>query len=90
MILRRNPQAAIQTFEENFLDLSWQWADGAITGSDLVIATTDSTAAQFMANELCHSLQIPSLYVGCYERACAGEILFVKPGRPPASIVHGV
>jgi len=81
MILRRNPQAAIQTFEENLLDLSWHEQMERLQGSDLVISTTDSTAAQFMANELCHSLQIPSLYVGCYERACAGEILFVKPGQ---------
>ncbi len=81
MILHRNPQAAIQTFEENLLDLSWHEQMERLQGSDLVIATTDSTAAQFVTNELCHSLQIPSLYVGCYERACAGEVLFVKPGQ---------
>ena len=81
MILRRNPRAEIQTFEENLLDLSWPEQLERLEGSDLVIATTDSTAAQFMTNELCSSLQIPSLYVGCYERACAGEVLFVVPGR---------
>ena len=81
MILRRNPRATIQTFEENLLDLPWHEQMERLQGSDLVIATTDSTAAQFMTNELCYSLQIPSLYVGCYERACAGEVLFVKPGQ---------
>jgi len=81
MILRRNPQAVVQTFEENFLDLAWHDQMERLRDSDLVIATTDSTAAQFIVNEICHSLQIPSLYVGCYERACAGEVLFVMPGR---------
>jgi len=81
MIWRRNPQATIQTFEDNFLDLPWTEQLERLRDADLVIATTDSTAAQFMVNEICHSLQIPSIYVGCYERACAGEILFVMPGR---------
>ena len=81
MILRRNPQASIQTFEDNLLNLSWNDQMERLQGSDLVIATTDSTAAQFMTNELCSRLQIPALYVGCYERACAGEVLFVIPGR---------
>jgi hypothetical protein len=81
MILRRNPHALTRTFEENLLDLAWHEQLERLQNSDLVIATTDSTAAQFMVNELCYSLQIPSIYVGCYERACSGEILFVVPGK---------
>lgn len=81
LILRRNPQAAIQTFEEDFLALSWSEQLMRFKGADLVIATTDSTPAQFMVNEICQGLRIPSLYVGAYERAVAGEILFVIPGK---------
>lgn len=81
MILRRNPNASIQTFEDDLLDLAWPDQLERLRNADLAIATTDSTAAQFMVNELCAALQIPSIYVGCYERACAGEILFVVPGK---------
>jgi hypothetical protein len=81
LIMRRNPGANIQTFEDDFLALSWPEQAERLKGANLVIASTDSTPVQFMVNEICHSLQIPSLYVGCYERACAGEILYVLPGR---------
>ncbi len=81
LIWRRNPEASIQTYEDDFLALSWSEQTERLQGSDLVIASTDSTPVQFMVNEICHELQIPSLYVGCYERACAGEILFVIPGH---------
>jgi len=81
LILRRNPQAAIQTFEDDFLALTWSQQVERLRDSHLVIASTDSTPVQFMVNEVCHSLKIPSLYVGCYRRACAGEVLFVIPGQ---------
>ena len=83
MILRRNPKAKIQTFEEDFLSLDWDDQVSRLKGSNLVIASTDSNAVQFVINEVCHELNIPSLYIGCYERACAGEILFVIPGKTP-------
>ncbi len=81
LILNRNPQAVIQTCEDDFLALPWPEQAERLAGADLVIASTDSTPVQFMVNEVCHHLQIPSLYVGCYERACAGEVLFVVPGK---------
>lgn len=81
MILRRNPDASIRTFEDDLLDLAWPDQLERLRNLDLVITSTDSQVAQFMVNELCCTLQIPSIYVGCYERACAGEILFVVPGR---------
>jgi len=83
LILRRNPSAIIETYEEDFLSLGWEEQVMRVQGADLVIASTDSNAVQFMVNEVCHALGIPSLYVGCYERACAGEILFVIPGKTP-------
>jgi len=83
LILRRNTRAKVRTFEEDFLSVEWEEQMNRLQGSDLVIASTDSNAAQFVVNEICHELAIPSLYVGCYERACAGEILFVIPGKTP-------
>ena len=34
-------------------------------------------------NEACVHLKVPSLYAGCYERAHAGEVLYVIPGQTP-------
>jgi hypothetical protein len=83
LILRRNPKAKVEAFEEDFLQLDGEEQVALLGGSDLVIASTDSNAAQFLVNEICHELSIPSLFAGCYERACAGEILFVIPGKTP-------
>lgn len=51
--------------------------------ADLVLATTDSAAAQFVVNEACITAGIPLLHLGAYERALAGEILLVTPGLGP-------
>jgi len=83
LILYRNPKAVIETFEEDFLKLTFDDQVERLRGSNLVIASTDSNAAQFMVNDVCRYLGIPSLYVGCYERACAGEIVFVIPSKTP-------
>jgi molybdopterin/thiamine biosynthesis adenylyltransferase len=82
-ILRRNPRAEVSTFEEDFLSLDWEAQIDRLQGSDLVVASTDSNEVQFSVNDVCHELGISSIYVGCYERACAGEILYVIPGKTP-------
>lgn len=81
LITRRNPNASSRTFQADFLELSREEQVACIKQSDLAIASTDSTVVQFLVNEICHELRLPSLYVGCYERACSGEILFVIPGK---------
>ncbi|MBW2063312.1 MAG: ThiF family adenylyltransferase [Deltaproteobacteria bacterium] len=83
LILNRNPKVCIETFEEDFLNLPFEIQMKRLDGSDLVIASTDSTTCQFMINEVCLELKIPSLYVGCYERAQASEVVFVIPGMTP-------
>jgi hypothetical protein len=83
LILARNPSASVETFEEDFLDLAFDSQTERINGSDLVIASTDSTPCHFMVNEACLREHVSSLYVGCYERAQAGEIVFVIPGKTP-------
>ncbi len=84
MIHRRNPGAKVETHEKDFVEgYTWEERIAAIKGADLVIAATDEATAQFMGNEVCQELGIPSMYIGCYELACAGEILFVIPGKTP-------
>jgi molybdopterin/thiamine biosynthesis adenylyltransferase len=83
LILARNPQAQAETFEEDFLELSFEAQAKRFNGADLVIAATDSNDCQFMVNEVSLHLRVPSLYVGCYSRAQAGEVVYVIPGETP-------
>ncbi len=70
-----------------------------VAQADLVIASTDSVQAQFLANEDCVETGTQAVCVGAYERACGGEIVLVRPGEGPclfccvgfrAGIVGGV
>jgi molybdopterin/thiamine biosynthesis adenylyltransferase len=83
LILARNPQAQVETFEEDFLELSFEVQMKRLGEADLVIAATDSNDCQFMINEVCLHARVLSLYVGCYQRAQAGEIVYVIPGETP-------
>jgi molybdopterin/thiamine biosynthesis adenylyltransferase len=83
LILARNPQVRVQTFEEDFLSLTFEARAERLAGSDLVIASTDSSSCQFQVNEVCLDQKLPSLYVGCYARAQAGEVVYVIPGLTP-------
>jgi len=80
LILARNPRIQVDSFEEDFLALSFENQAKILADADLVIASTDSNACQFSVNEVCLHLKLPSLYVGCYERARAGEVVYVIPG----------
>jgi molybdopterin/thiamine biosynthesis adenylyltransferase len=83
LILARNPEAHIETHEKDFLKLDFEEQTERLKNSDLVIATTDMTACQFAINEVSMNLKLPSLYVGCYEHAQAGEVVYVIPGVTP-------
>lgn len=54
-----------------------------VARADLVIASTDSPQAQFLANEDCIATGTVGVFVGAYERACGGEIVLVRPGEGP-------
>jgi hypothetical protein len=83
LILSRNPKAQVETFEEDFLELSFETQTKRFNEADLVIAATDSNDCQFMINEICLHSRVPSLYIGCYSRAQAGEVVYVIPGETP-------
>jgi hypothetical protein len=66
-------QRDIASFDEGDLD-------ALVESSDLVVATTDSAAAQFFVNESCVRTRTPGVFVGCYERAVASEVILARPG----------
>lgn len=53
--------------------------DQMTSSSDLVIIAMDSPQAQFLVNESCVRTGTAAVVAAAYERACAGEVLLVRP-----------
>ena len=82
-IYGRNPQAQVEMFEKNILqidedELKHDWGE-----ADLIIASTDSQQATLLLNQLSLDLNIPILWIGLYERASKGHIIYSIPGATP-------
>ncbi|MCB5178833.1 ThiF family adenylyltransferase [Streptomyces antimicrobicus] len=60
-----------------------------ISGADLVIAATDDNQAQQRLNHLSYFVGRPAVFVGLYEGAAGGEIVFTTPGSPCWSCATG-
>ncbi|MFC9294422.1 ThiF family adenylyltransferase [Streptomyces sp. NPDC057011] len=58
---------------------SWQQR---ISDAHLVIAATDDNHAQQRLNHLAYFVGRPALFVGLYEGAAGGEVVFTTPGSP--------
>ena len=52
-----------------------------VATSDLVFAATDNELSKYLINEACLNHEVPAVYGGVYERAFAGEVIRVVPGR---------
>ena len=79
LIRHRNPQAQIVSYSADFTKLDSDEREDFVRGSDLLIAATDSPAAQFAANETAFNLGIPAIFVGAYENGYVGEIVYTIP-----------
>ncbi|MFG2875026.1 ThiF family adenylyltransferase [Streptomyces sp. NPDC048337] len=53
-----------------------------ISDAQLVIAATDDNHAQDRLNHLAYFVGRPALFVGLYEGAAGGEVVFTTPGSP--------
>lgn len=78
---RRLAKAAPIT--EDVLEMMPARLAGFVRDADLVVASTDSTAVQFLVNEACVREKRPALFIGAWERASAGEVIAVLPGGGP-------
>ncbi len=88
-ILNRNPKARVESYEEDICNLDEEDLEELVGGSDLILATTDYSPAQFRANIVSVKTGIPAVFVGCYDRACGGEIIFSIPESSSLSSVYG-
>jgi len=82
-ILRRNPLAKVKSVENNILDIEPDKVEEMLSGASLLIAATDSKEANFYLNELSLKLNIPLVWIGLYERASWGHIVYSIPGETP-------
>lgn len=57
--------------------------DNLVREADLIVATTDSPAAQFTLNEVVVVAGGRAVFAAAYERACGGEVLVRVPGAGP-------
>lgn len=62
--------------------LDEETSDGLFRDADLIIAATDSFAAQSRANRLALKHRKPTLWPGVYAGGLGGEIVFWRPGLP--------
>ncbi|MFE9633196.1 HesA/MoeB/ThiF family protein [Streptomyces sp. NPDC006463] len=60
-----------------------------IADAQLVIAATDDNHAQERLNHLAYFVGRPALFVGLYEGASGGEVVFTTPGSPCWSCATG-
>ena len=72
-----------ECLDQDLLDLPEDVLDRLVASADVVVATTDSQAAQFAMNESCVRSNTRGVFVAAYERACGGEVIVVQPGAGP-------
>jgi|GEM_PF-1862303 len=79
-ILQHNPEALIECHE---IDVTEQieLLESIVSSVDLVFVATDSEISKYLVNEHCVNHGVPAVYGGVYERAFAGEVVLVTPGR---------
>jgi len=81
-IRRVNPEARVLYFGLDSTRLSDEEADAILGDCDLLVAATDKLAAQEWVNRFALRKGICALFLGIYEQAGAGEIIFWRPGLP--------
>ncbi|MDB5328456.1 MAG: dinucleotide-utilizing enzyme [Phycisphaerales bacterium] len=77
---RLNPDVQVTFLLRNFCELSQEDVDQYLGQSDLLIFATDSFAAQARGNIEALRLGKPALWIGLYQGARAGEIVYYSPG----------
>ena len=74
----KHPSVEVKKYEFNILE-DIDVLREIITGSDLVVAATDSEASKRRINQVCWEAGIPAVYGAAYDRAFGGDVLRVVP-----------
>jgi len=82
-LLHINPLVELTLQSKSLLDYQVADFDALVQQADLVIATTDDPAAQRILNRFAYFHGKPTLFVGLYNGAEGGEVIFTLPEKTP-------
>lgn len=82
-VMLANPFVEVWSLHRDITSLSPDEEATLLEGVDLIIAGTDSFAAQAYLNELAQRYAIPAVFVGIHAWARGGVVTWVVPGETP-------
>ncbi len=80
-LIKINPNADIQIYAEDILEMDTEKLMGIIEGSDLIIEATDNVKTKRVINGLAHK-SVPVIYPSVYAGGKGGDIFMSIPGFP--------
>jgi molybdopterin/thiamine biosynthesis adenylyltransferase len=93
LLLNKNPEALIETFDLNVDDTTdgnYPTLKERVGRCHLIIACTDTVQSRYNINTLSLELRVTTIYGKCSTRAAGGEVLRVRPGSSAClSCVYG-
>lgn len=78
-----NPFVDVRPIAKSVLELPASEVESLLNGVDIILAGTDSFAAQARLNEWACRFEIPAVFVGVHEGARGGMIVWTIPGETP-------
>lgn len=90
-LLRINPCANIQLYDEDILKMEHKKLKGIIKDSDLIIDASDSAKTKLLINGLAYN-STPVIYPAVYDMGKGGDILFTIPKVTPCyeCVMHSI
>lgn len=80
LIHDRNPEAEVDEWAVDFARLGRAETAAAFEGVDLAICAVDEEPARLKFARFALEARVPHLFVGCFERAVGGQVLYWMPG----------
>ncbi|MER5727378.1 ThiF family adenylyltransferase [Streptomyces sp. NPDC002138] len=84
-----NPRLKVTVLARDVAALDDHHWHQRISDAQLVVAATDDNQAQQRLNHLSYFLRRPAVFIGLYDGAAGGEVVFTTPGSPCWSCATG-
>ncbi|MET9697125.1 ThiF family adenylyltransferase [Streptomyces sp. NPDC006529] len=84
-----NPRLKVTVLARDVASLDDHHWHQRISDARLVVAATDDNQAQQRLNHLAYFLRRPAVFIGLYDGAAGGEVVFTTPGSPCWSCATG-
>jgi len=77
-----NPEVRFHEVNRDICSLNAREQRRLMRKTDLIVASTDSFAAQARCNQMALEFRVPALFLGVYAEGRGGEIIIVNPADP--------